>query len=215
MKILFKKNTFILQSDGSLFWEKKKILILGDLHLEKSSYFAKVGNFLPPYDSIHTLQKLKKKLLDLDAKKVILLGDIFHDKYGLKRLKDDAMTTLNYICKKFNVIWIIGNHDGDYAPHNVTIKKNYSYYNISFNHVSNRATKYEISAHYHPKVYLNIRGRKVSSPCFLVDENKIVIPAYGTFTGGLDVNHKDFKKNFSNNFEIYITTNNKIYLLKR
>ena len=92
-EIEFAKNKFILQQDGSLYWPKKKSLILSDLHLEKSSFFAKVGDFLPPYDSKETLLKLNSKINEFDVKKIILLGDIFHDKEGILRL--------NYSLKKY------------------------------------------------------------------------------------------------------------------
>jgi len=213
MQINFKSNTFTLQSDGSLYWNKHKTLILGDLHLEKSSYFAKNGNFLPPYDSDQTLNNLKNKLKELDILKIILLGDIFHDKLGLQRLSEKSFSNLKYICKNFEVIWIQGNHDGDLVPENVSIKKNYKFDNIMFNHISNEKSSYEISAHYHPKVSFNLRGRKISKPCFLVDEKKIIIPSYGSLTGGLDVKNKNFIKKFSNNFSIYISNNENIFLI--
>ena len=212
-KIWFANNLFILIPDGSIYWPIKKTLILGDLHLEKSSFLAKLGNFLPPYDSFETLSKLERTLQLLDVKKVILLGDIFHDKLGLKRLSEKSFSNLKYICKKFQVIWIQGNHDGDLVPENVSIKKNYKFDNIMFNHISNEKSSYEISAHYHPKVSFNLRGRKISKPCFLVDEKKIIIPSYGSLTGGLDVKNKSFIKKFSNNFSIYISNNKNIFLI--
>ncbi len=215
MKITFKDNIFYLQADGSLFWQKHKILILGDLHLEKSSYYAKNGNFLPPYDSIETLSKLKKKLIKYNINKVILLGDIFHDAFGIKRLKYEASNILKKICKNYEVIWIIGNHDSDYAPKNVQKLLFYYFRGITFNHISKKETNYEISAHYHPKVDFTIRGKKISKPCFLVDKKKIIIPAYGAYTGGLNIKNIVFMKEFSNNFSTYILDNRKVYFLKK
>ena len=71
-KIKFSKKIFYLNSNGSIYWPEEKALVLGDLHLEKSSYFAKLGDFLPPYDSFETLSKLERTLQLLDVKKVIL-----------------------------------------------------------------------------------------------------------------------------------------------
>ena len=85
-KISFANTEIFLQGDGSIYWPKNKSLILSDLHLEKSSFFAKFGNFLPPYDSFETLAKLQNSLKKLDVKKIIFLGDIFHDPDGIKRL---------------------------------------------------------------------------------------------------------------------------------
>ena len=213
MKINFRESLFTLQCDGSIFWNQNKTLILGDLHLEKSSYFAKLGNFLPPYDSIQTLKKLNNRIKALDVKKIILLGDIFHDKDGFKRLRKVTANTLEKICKDLNVIWIIGNHDGQFAPTTVDIRKKYYFDKIDFNHISNKNSNFEISAHYHPKVYLKIRGKKISRPCFMVSKNKIIIPAYGSYVGGLDVAKQDFKKNFPGYYSKYIFDDKKVFLI--
>ncbi|MBJ57152.1 MAG: phosphoesterase [Rickettsiales bacterium] len=213
MKINFRKSLFTLQSDGSIFWNKNKTLILGDLHLEKSSYFAKLGNFLPPYDSIQTLARLNSKIRDLDVKKIILLGDIFHDVKGYSRLRKVAFNKLDKICKDLKVIWIIGNHDGQLAPPTVEIKKNYYFDKVNFNHISDKNSNFEISAHYHPKIYLKIRGKKISRPCFMVSRNKIIIPAYGTYTGGLDIEKEDFKKNFPGHYAKYIFNDKDVFLI--
>ena len=101
IKINFANNSFLLLPDGSIYWPTKKTLILGDLHLEKSSFLARLGNFLPPYDSFETLYKLNKTLSNLDVNKVILLGDIFHDKDGIKRINNKLHHYLENLCAKY------------------------------------------------------------------------------------------------------------------
>ena len=209
-RIIFANTELVLQKDGSVYWPDKKSLILGDLHLEKSSYFAKLGNFLPPYDSFETLKKLEKSLNKLNVSKIILLGDIFHDKEGIKRLNKKLEKYLDYLCKKFEVIWLAGNHDGIVRPKDAIFCKEYQIDNINFNHKSFKNTIYELSGHYHPKVTLKLFKRKISKPCFLVGKSKIILPAYGTFTGGIDSQDKIFKRIFKNKYKTYLFLNKKL-----
>ena len=209
-KIIFANKEFILQKDGSVYWPDKKSLILGDLHLEKSSYFAKLGNFLPPYDSFETLNKLEKSLNKLNVNKIILLGDIFHDKEGIKRLNKKLLKYLDYICKKFDVIWLVGNHDGIDRPKDAKFCKKYKIDNINFNHKSSKNTMNELSGHYHPKATLKLFKTKISKPCFLIGKSKIILPAYGSFTGGIDSQDEIFKKIFENKYKTYLFLNKKL-----
>mgnify|MGYP001227423729 CR=1 FL=1 len=209
-KIKFSKKIFYLNSNGSIYWPEEKALVLGDLHLEKSSYFAKLGDFLPPYDSFETLSKLERTLQLLDVKKVILLGDIFHDKNGIKRLSNNLKYYLENLCKKYDVIWLIGNHDGNYRPNLAKFCNNYKINNIYFNHKSIESNNFELSGHYHPKATTFFFKTKVSRPCFLISKSKIILPAFGSYTGGLDAKDKIFKDVINEKYLIYLTLNNKL-----
>ncbi|MBF95632.1 MAG: hypothetical protein CFH34_00055 [Alphaproteobacteria bacterium MarineAlpha9_Bin4] len=209
-KILFANKELFLQFDGSIYWPEKKSLILGDLHLEKSSYFAKLGNFLPPYDSIETISRLELTLRALEVKKIILLGDIFHDKEGINRLSKKLRLYLNNLCRSFEVIWLVGNHDGHIRPKQARYLSEYQIDNISFNHRSLKNNDYELSGHYHPKATIKLFKIKISKPCFLVGESKIILPAYGAFTGGIDAKDKIFKNIFNNKYKTYVLLNEKI-----
>ena len=180
IKIKFANKSLFLLSDGSIYWPTKKTLILGDLHLEKSSFFAALGDFLPPYDSFETLSKLQTTLKALDVLKVILLGDIFHDKNGIKRL-ENLSDYLDLLCKKYNVIWIAGNHDGFLTPKNTEFYLKYKIDNINFVHKSQFTGEYELSGHYHPKATFKFFNKKIFKPCFLVGKSKIILPAYGVY----------------------------------
>ena len=203
IKIKFANKSLFLLSDGSIYWPTKKTLILGDLHLEKSSFFAALGDFLPPYDSFETLSKLQTTLKALDVLKVILLGDIFHDKNGIKRLENKLSDYLELLCKKYKVIWIAGNHDGFLTPKNTEFYLKYKVDNINFVHKSQSTGEYELSGHYHPKATLKFFNKKIFRPCFLVGKSKIILPAYGVFTGGIDSKDKIFRKVFDSNYDAY------------
>jgi metallophosphoesterase superfamily enzyme len=49
----------------------------------------------------------------------------------------------------------------------------------------------ELSGHFHPKLRLTLRGRQVSRRCFVATGTKLILPAFGTLTGGLDAHHPE------------------------
>ena len=209
-KVNFANNILKLQLDGSIYWPSIKTLILCDLHLEKSSFFAKLGDFLPPYDSTETLSRLDITSNKHDVKKIILLGDIFHDEDGIKRLSNKLKNYLHYLCKKYKVIWLAGNHDGTYKPKNAIFCYKYKIKNINFNHKSLQESANEMSGHYHPKATIKVFKTKISKPCFLVSKNRLILPAYGSFTGGIDSKSNIFKNIFKDQFKTYMLLNKSI-----
>ena len=209
IKIKFANKLFNLMPDGSIYWPDKKALILGDLHLEKSSFFANLGDFLPPYDSYETLSRLDNTLNMLNVLEIILLGDIFHDKEGLKRLNDKLYNHLELLCSKYKVIWIAGNHDGHLKPKNTKVYLNYKIDDINFVHKSNKNTVYELSGHYHPKATISFYKKKISKPCFLVGKSKIILPAYGVFTGGIDSGNEIFRDVLLGDYIAYLALKKK------
>lgn len=214
MIIDFKNHKFTLNIDGSILWEKEKILILGDLHLEKSTFFSAYGNYLPPYDSFDTLLKLSNSINNMQVKNIIFLGDIFHDLNGYSRMKQRERKILDNICNKNKVIWILGNHDKGFALDNVYSCENYKINNITFLHKLTKGINTEISGHYHPKVLFLYKSQKISRPCFLLSKDKIILPAYGTFTGGLNINSKVYKEIFDKDFKIYALGNKNVISIK-
>ena len=210
MNIIFNKNKFILNPDGSMFWPKESCLIVGDLHLEKSTSYIDQGNFLPPYDTLETLSKLSNTIKEKSIKKVIFLGDVFHDSNGYKRLKLKEKSLFDKILNE-NTIWISGNHDFDFIPNGLNNYILYKLNKLTFSHISCSNNSKEISAHYHPKVTFKYMGTKISKPCFVMDKNKIIIPAYGSYTGGLNISSIIFKNIFSHNFDIYALGNKKVF----
>ena len=210
MIVNFRKNRLTLNSDGSIFWAKEKTLILGDLHLEKSTFFGPYGNYLPPYDSLETLLKLTNSINNNTVETIILLGDIFHDANGYSRLKNKERKIFDFICKKNKIIWILGNHDNGFAPDNVHSCRTYKMNNITFSHILTKGINFEISGHYHPKVSFFYRRQKITRPCFLYSKNKIILPSYGTYTGGLNIESKVYKKIFDKDYKAYALGNKNV-----
>ena len=182
--------------DGSIFWEDEQVLILTDLHLEKGSSYANLGNYLPPYDSLDTLIKLTSRLKTNIIKKIFLLGDVFHDYNAYNRMGLKEKNIFDAICNNNEIIWIFGNHEKGFFPPRVTTHDK------------------EISGHYHPKVSFLYKNRKLSRPCFLVSKKKIILPSYGSFTGGLNMKSKVIKDLFTDNFNVYALGNTKVIPIK-
>tara|TARA_B100001750_G_scaffold246248_1_gene267971 strand:- start:4287 stop:4934 length:648 start_codon:yes stop_codon:yes gene_type:complete len=184
--IEFAGHKFQPQLCGALYWQSENTLIVSDLHFEKASHFARHGNFIPPYDSFETVNKLKKTCDRLTPKRLILLGDVFHDQYGYQRMAEQARSIFDTIISGHELIWIDGNHDRGHAPENVVVHEKVDIAGIVFTHIATDNPMCEISGHYHPCHIMVHKGHKMRRPCFIFNEKKIIMPAFGTLTGHLE-----------------------------
>jgi DNA ligase-associated metallophosphoesterase len=189
----FAGETFTATAVGGLFWPVREALLVADLHLEKASWFARMGQFLPPYDSHATLTSLAGEAQRCGAKRIYCLGDSFHDAFGCDRLPQSARDLLLQLTSELEWTWIIGNHDPGFADHcGGRIVEEVEIGSMVLRHEAQRTeTRPEISGHYHPKLRLRLKGRQVSRRCFVVSQTKLIMPAFGALTGGLDAHHPE------------------------
>ena len=184
----FADRPFIPLPEGALFWPARRALLVADLHLEKASFFARLGQMLPPYDSIATLAGLADLADATDAVEVWCLGDSFHDRHGCERLPARAQAMLRALTARLRWTWITGNHDpilGDSCGGDVVTEAAVD--GIMLRHaVAPEDGRPEISGHWHPRFSISVRGRRVSRRCFLAAPNRMVLPAFGSLTGGMD-----------------------------
>ena len=103
--------TLVADLSGALFWEEQGLLVVSDLHLEKGSSFATRGVLLPPYDTVATLGRLAAVIARHDPRRVIALGDSFHDRDAHQRLSGTDRDALAAMQARRDWIWITGNHD--------------------------------------------------------------------------------------------------------
>jgi DNA ligase-associated metallophosphoesterase len=187
----FAGETFLATSEGALFWPEQHALLVADLHLEKASWFARFGQFLPPYDSHATLVALAAQLERTAAKRLYCLGDSFHDRFGCDRLPSGARELLSGLTAALDWTWIVGNHDPGFADHcGGTLADEIVLGGITLRHEAVRDDPApEISGHFHPKLRLHLKGRHVSRRCFVKSATKLIMPAFGSLTGGLDAHH--------------------------
>ena len=189
----FAGETFFATASGALYWRARKALLVADLHLEKASWFARLGQLLPPYDSIATLTALAQEVERTGATTVYCLGDSFHDKFGCDRLPEQARDLLTGLTSRLRWLWIVGNHDAGFIDHcGGEIVDELVEDGIVLRHEAERGEpRPEISGHYHPKLRVNLRGRQVSRRCFVASGTKLILPAFGSLTGGLDAHHPE------------------------
>jgi len=189
----FAGHNFFASADGALHWPAEQALLVADLHLEKASWFAKGGQFLPPYDSLATLQSLEREIERTGASRLYCLGDSFHDRFGCDRLPGSARDLLSGLTARLDWVWIVGNHDTGFADHcGGRIEDECEVGGIVLRHEAVKDDPQpEMSGHYHPKFRLSLKGRSVSRRCFVASSTKLILPAYGAFTGGLDAGHPE------------------------
>ena len=189
----FAGETFEATPDGALFWRSQNALLVADLHLEKASWFARLGQFLPPYDSHATLTALAAEVERTGAAKLYCLGDSFHDRFGCDRLPASARALLTDLTRRLDWTWIVGNHDPGFADHcGGRIEDEVEIAGIVLRHEARRDDpRPEMSGHYHPKLRLHMKGRQISRRCFVVSATKVIFPAFGSLTGGLDAHHPE------------------------
>jgi DNA ligase-associated metallophosphoesterase len=193
----FGQHDFLACGQAALFWPARRALLLADLHFEKASWFARLGQHLPPYDSRATLDAVTALVEQTDAGELWCLGDSFHDMAGAARMDAETRGRLRALTDRLDWHWITGNHDiglqdGDVALAGQaliggTVLPEAVVEGIVLRHEADPAeTRPEISGHFHPKLRLSLRGRHVSRRCFVRTPRKLLMPAFGAFTGGLD-----------------------------
>ncbi len=193
LKVRVAGEACVLRCSGALWLPDHRALIASDLHLEKGSAFAVRGQMLPPYDSPATLAKLEAEIEALDPVRVVLLGDSFHDSKAVGRLSNEDRDRVARLALDRDWVWLEGNHDLvalegalDTLPGRVVTTMTLGPLTLIHEPQSGEAVG-EIAGHLHPAVRVAAHGRGVRRPCFVTDGQRLVMPAFGAFTGGLDV----------------------------
>lgn len=175
--------------EGALWVESARTLIVSDLHLEKGAAFARKGQMLPPYDTRVTLARLAALIARLKPAFVVSLGDSFHDAHGPALISDEDAEALLALTRACDWLWVLGNHDpalpawlGGSRAESVAVET------LTLRHEPiPGAAPGEIAGHLHPCAKIFGRGRSVRRRCFATDGQRLVMPAFGAFTGGLNL----------------------------
>jgi uncharacterized protein len=202
----------MLDPAGALHWPATGMLCVSDLHLEKGSSYARKGMLLPPWDTHATLDRLALLLRRYQPRIVVALGDSFHDSDGAARLPAAEITRLNAMAAAHRFIWVQGNHDpippagisGDHVAEFATA-------GLVFRHDAVAAATGEISGHYHPKATVAARGGAVSRPCFVTDARRIMLPAFGAYAGGLDVQDPAITRLFPRGARVFLLGKERLF----
>jgi DNA ligase-associated metallophosphoesterase len=193
-------RSLVADVSGALYWPAEDLLIVADLHLEKGSAFASRGIMLPPYDTASTLERLAATLDAYPAATVLCLGDSFHDCGAAERMSPVDRETLAILQEDRTWLWLNGNHDpvidvclGGRVLSEAAIG------GLTFRHEpTSGPVTHEIAGHLHPAARVSFHGHVIRRPCFVGNGMRLVLPAFGTYAGGLNVLDDAFSSVFGN-----------------
>lgn len=174
---------------GALYAPDFETLIVADLHFEKASaLYEKTGSAYPPFDTRDTLLRLGDAIDRQQPKRIIFLGDTWHDEFGFARMQNTDHQLIRTIRTRAETVFISGNHDtsasGSGGPKMVQeIKLG----DVVLSHEPfEDANRYQICGHLHPVAKLMQKGRTIRRRCFFVSDKQCILPAMGALSGGLN-----------------------------
>ena len=211
MRLQLQDETLELDPSGALFLPRWAMLVVADLHLEKGGAFARCGSLLPPYDSHATLARLEALVERLRPDTVVSLGDGFHDRHGAAGLSPDLHDRLCALTRPRRWVWVTGNHD-PLVPLSLggAVVPELAVGGLVLRHVPSGETN-EIAGHLHPKARLSARRRHLSCRCFAADGDRLLLPALGSFTGGLNVRDPAIARLFPEGFQAYLLGERRVH----
>ena len=205
------------QACGALWWRQAQLLVVSDLHLEKASAYAARGQMLPPYDTRATLLRIARLIERLRPATVISLGDSFHDRRARTRMAADDISLVRFLTSACDWVWVEGNHDpappedlgGRVAPALIQGP-------LTFRHEPTEGgVRGEVAGHLHPCARVVSRLGVVRTRCFVTDGTRLVMPAYGALTGGLNVMDEAFGALFRDGLVVGVLGREGVYAAGR
>lgn len=196
------------RASGALWWADRRLLAVSDLHLGKSDRIARrSGAFLPPYETRDTLNRLQAEIDALSPATVLCLGDSFDDLQAAAHLDADDKSQLARLMAGRRWIWAEGNHDPGPVDLGGTHLAELDAPPLVFRHIAQPGARAEVSGHYHPKARVALGRHTIARPCFLVDADRVILPAFGTFTGGLQCTAEPLKTLMRPDAQAFLTGN--------
>ncbi|NHO33211.1 ligase-associated DNA damage response endonuclease PdeM [Acetobacter fallax] len=207
-------ETLLLLPEGAIVHPASKTLIVADLHLEKSSSRRDAGLLLPPYDTGITLDRLTALATSWRPERIIALGDSFHDNTASERLSPADRARLTLLGQHAALLWLTGNHD-PIPPADLPgiWKAEHQEGTLLFRHIPTNTIPpgtAELAGHLHPKARITLRGHTLTRPCFVMDETRVLLPAFGTYTGGLDVQNPAISQLFTGPMQLCLLGKNRL-----
>ena len=193
IEINFAGQALQLDPSGALWWPSRRILVVSDLHFEKSTFLAQHGSAIAPYDTqAVALERLEALVRRYQPRELLLLGDSFHDRQAWARMDSGLQQRLLALAAQVEICrWLEGNHDAALSTQALHFEKHHTVDGVFFTHEPETdITLPQIMGHYHPKASIGVKGMYVRGPCFVVTQRVLIMPAFGTYTGGLDIRHE-------------------------
>jgi DNA ligase-associated metallophosphoesterase len=215
LSVVVNGETLLLDSCGAMFLPLHRTLVVADLHFEKGSAYARGGQFLPPYDTAVTLERLRRAVTRHRPIRIVALGDSFHDGDAARRMGEAERAALAAVAAEW--VWIAGNHD-PVPPRWVDgmTAREYRLGGLIFRHEPQPVIQPgEIAGHLHPCATVAKWGRSVRRRCFVSDGVRLVMPSFGAYTGGLDVGDPAIGTLFGGRFHAYMLGHSRVYAIAR
>lgn len=210
----FLGSDLLLDPSGALFHPERRWLAVADLHLEKGSAAAARGRLLPPYDTRATLDRLEDAIARLAPERVLSVGDGFHDVNAGDRLLPDDLERVRALTGRFDWVWILGNHD-PFPPDGVGGRAVEAFEDapLTFRHQPTADGLGEVAGHLHPVATIPTGARAIRGKCLVHDGARIILPAFGAFTGGLDVRDSAIRGLLGPRFDILMPFGERVFRL--
>lgn len=212
--IHFHEERLMLDPAGAVFWPARKMLVVADLHFEKASSLAARGALLPPYDTKATLERLVRLVRLYRPEKVIALGDSFHDGGGCARLAQEDRARIDALAAQAAFVWITGNHDPHPSglPGEAVAECRVGPFVFRHQALARAVPgEVELSGHFHPKASIESRAKRISRPCFVTDAARLMLPAFGAYTGGLDVRDPAIARLFPRGLRVFLLGDRRLF----
>jgi uncharacterized protein len=177
---------------GALYWRAEETLLVADLHFEKMASFARKGQMLPPYDTAMTITRLEADLRRTGAKRLLSLGDTFHRPDSSSLLTPADRLRLDTITDSVECIWLSGNHDPIAHCIGGTCLPEIVIEGLTFVHHPTRDARGHVCGHLHPAARIAMDGRTARKPCFVHDNRLMILPAYGSSAGNINILSQPF-----------------------
>lgn len=199
---------------GALWLAAERTLVVTDLHLEKGSAYARRGQMLPPYDTRTTLARLTEVVTRLSPRRVIALGDSFHDTGAGDRMSHEDMLSLASLQSARDWLWVSGNHDPD-VPAGIGGEccSSIEIGGVQFVHEPSSNRVPQVAGHLHPAAKIRMRGRAVRRRCFVMTKDHCIMPAMGAYAGGLNVRDKAFSLFLEGIFQAHMLGEQRLYVV--
>lgn len=202
----------MLDPAGVLHWPARRMLVVADLHFEKGSAFAARGRLVPPFDTRETLARLTPLLRRYGPRRLVFLGDSFHDDEGCTRLAAHDHAALVAALDGIDLVWVAGNHDPA-PPVGLpgTAVDELQDGPLTFRHIPTPRAVGEIAGHLHPRAVAPTRAGGVARPCFISDGRRVLMPAFGAYTGGLDATNPAIASLFPRGGRAFLLGTERLY----
>lgn len=216
MELTVNGARLVADASGVVIWPERGCVIVADLHFEKGSAFARRGRLVPPYDTARTLDTLVAVLNRVEPERVICLGDSFHDRDAAGRVDADAAALIAELTGRCAWHWVVGNHDP--SPPTCwggTVAADLRLGPLVFRHEAAPGGAGQVTGHFHPVAAVATRARRLRSRCFVTDGVNLILPAFGAFTGGLNVLDPAVDRLFPRGFEVVVARDGGLYRFPR